>query len=102
MPSKITTAKADPASVPKAGEAAKPGSAKKPIKANIARMPRGPHDKGPDHPAVLFKGDVPTKGGKLYVRLDNGFVYSGIVADATDVEGEVLVEFRDGLAPERK
>ena len=50
-------------------------------------------------PALIFKGDVPAAGTVLRATLANGVTYRGTVADATEADGEVLVEFKDGLSP---
>jgi hypothetical protein len=54
---------------------------------------------GRSDPAARFKGTAPEKGKVVRFTLSNGGTYSGIVADATDANGEVLVEFKDGLTP---
>ena len=53
-------------------------------------------------PAMIYKGDVPEKGDVLQFSMSNGFTYSGTVADATEAEGEVLVEFVNGILPVKK
>lgn len=55
---------------------------------------------GSSAPALIYRGPVPKVGTKLLATLDNGVTYAGIVADATEADGEVLVEFRDGLKPQ--
>lgn len=74
----------------------------------IAEKPKGPitgaklmHIARGDveYPAAQYKGDAPTKGSKLTLKMDNGALYSGIVQDATAAEGEALVEFSGGLTP---
>ena len=52
------------------------------------------------YPALSYRGDVPKVGTKLRATLDNGVTYSGLVADVVEVDGELLVEFRDGLSVE--
>ena len=54
---------------------------------------------GVSKPCALYDGDAPSKGAKIAFKLDNGVVYSGIVADATSADGNVLVEFKDGITP---
>lgn len=51
-------------------------------------------------PAMIYKGAKPKAGDVLQFAMTNGVTYSGTVADATEVDGEVLVEFIDGLTPE--
>lgn len=63
--------------------------------AKLMHIPRG----DVEYPAALYSGTAPTKGSKITLKMDNGATYSGIVHDATEVDGEVLVEFRDGLKP---
>jgi len=43
--------------------------------------------------------DVPEKGDVMQFTMSNGVTYSGTVADATEADGEVLVEFISGLVP---
>ena len=50
-------------------------------------------------PAMIYNGDVPEKGAVMQFAMSNGVTYSGTVADATDADGEVLVEFTDGILP---
>jgi hypothetical protein len=50
-------------------------------------------------PAMIYKGDAPEKGDVLQFAMSNGVTYSGTVADFTDSDGEVLVEFTSGLVP---
>jgi len=50
-------------------------------------------------PAMIYKGDVPEKGDVLQFAMSNGVTYSGTVVDATEADGEVLVEFTSGLVP---
>jgi len=63
--------------------------------ARLIRIQRG--DKR--YPAAIYKGEAPSKGSKLTLKMSNGSTYAGIVHDATDADGEVLVEFRDGIKP---
>lgn len=51
-------------------------------------------------PALIYTAkEAPAKGTKINVELDNGVTYTGVVHDATFVDGEALVELRDGLTP---
>ena len=50
-------------------------------------------------PAMIYNGDVPEKGDVMQFTMSNGVTYSGTVADATEADGEVLVEFISGLVP---
>lgn len=52
-------------------------------------------------PCALYKGTAPDVGATIKFRLDNGVVYSGVVAEVTDAAGEVLVEFKDGIQPQK-
>lgn len=61
----------------------------------LVRIPRG----DVTYPAIVFAGDIPVKGEKIGVVLKNGITYTGTVFDATEADGEVLVEFTDGLTP---
>jgi len=81
-----------------AEQSAMPQKIEEPITgARIIAMPTGTGST----PALIYKGsDIPKAGTKLLAKMDNGTTYSGIVADATEADGEVLVEFRDGLTPE--
>lgn len=53
-------------------------------------------------PAITFDGEAPAPGETLVFALDNGVTYAGTVADAVEDGGEVLVEFKDGIAPVQK
>ena len=53
-------------------------------------------------PAMIYKGDVPEKGAVMQFLMPNGVTYSGTVVDATEADGEVLVEFTDGILPVKK
>jgi len=53
-------------------------------------------------PAMIYKGDVPEKGAVMQFLMPNGVTYSGTVADVTEADGEVLVEFTDGILPVKK
>lgn len=84
------------------GERAQPPSPSRESKpplitdARIIRMPRD--DKST--PALIYAAEsAPSKGSKIMVKLANGVTYVGTVLDATQSDGEVLVELRDGLAP---
>ena len=50
-------------------------------------------------PAMIYNGDVPEKGDVMQFAMPNGVTYSGTVADATEADGEVLVEFTNGIMP---
>ena len=54
---------------------------------------------GVSSPCALYDGAAPEKGERISFKLDNGITYSGIVADATEADGNVLVEFEDGITP---
>ena len=67
--------------------------------ARLIRMPRGDQR----YPAALYASTkAPAKGSKINLKMDNGTIYSGTVHDSTEADGEVLVEFRDGLSPVAK
>ncbi len=53
-------------------------------------------------PAMIYKGDVPEKGAVMQFAMANGATYSGTVADVTEADGEVLVEFTSGILPVKK
>lgn len=53
-------------------------------------------------PAMTYKGKTPKAGDVLHFAMPNGVTYSGTVADATEADGEVLVEFTSGLVPVAK
>ena len=65
--------------------------------AKLLRVPRG--DKV--YPAAIFKGEghLPAKGSNLSLKLENGITYKGCVLNVTESDGDVFVEFRDGLKP---
>jgi len=48
---------------------------------------------------MIYNGKTPKIGDVLYFAMPNGVTYSGTVADATEADGEVLVEFTSGLVP---
>ena len=50
-------------------------------------------------PAMIYKGDVPEVGAVMQFLMPNGVTYSGTVAGATEADGEVLVEFTNGILP---
>ena len=50
-------------------------------------------------PAMIYKGDVPENGSVMKFTMPNGVTYSGTVADVTEADGEVLVEFKNGILP---
>ena len=54
------------------------------------------------YPVATFKGDVPNKGAKLTLKMENGSVYTGKVTDATDIDGMTICEFAGGLTPSAK
>lgn len=62
---------------------------------SLTKMQRG----AVKYPAALYSGEKPSKGDTLKFTLNNGVTYSGVVLDATEADGQVLVEFRDGLKP---
>lgn len=86
MTKKKTPAKADKKASVKAG----------PITG--ARLVQVPRD-GLKYPAAIYRGDKPSKGSKISLKMKNGTTYEGLVHDSTEADGEVLVEFRDGLTP---
>jgi len=72
---------------------------KKPITgARIVTMPT----KTGTTPAMIYKGKTPKAGDVLQFTMSNGVTYSGTVADATEADGEVLVEFTNGILPVKK
>jgi hypothetical protein len=72
---------------------------KKPITgARIVTMPT----KTGTTPAMIYKGKTPKAGDVLQFAMSNGVTYSGTVANATEDDGEVLVEFTSGLVPVKK
>ena len=81
-----------------AEQSAAPEKPKGPIKgARLIRLARGDHR----YPAAIYKGEAPAKGSKIMLKMGNGSTYSGIVHDATEADGEVIVEFRDGLTVQK-
>jgi len=56
---------------------------------------------GVSSPCALYRGSAPAKGDKIKFKLANGITYAGIVADATEADGEVLVEFKNGIQPQK-
>jgi len=50
-------------------------------------------------PAMIYTGKTPKAGDVLHFAMPNGVTYCGTVADATEADGEVLVEFTSGLVP---
>ena len=84
-----TTAPAEIKGVPKKG---KPDLIKG---VTLTRINQG----GVSAPCALYDGEVPKKDERITFKLDNGVTYTGIVADATEADGTVLVEFKDGIAP---
>ena len=65
--------------------------------ARLIRIARGDQR----YPAAIYKGEAPAKGSKIMLKMGNGSTYSGIVHDATEADGEVIVEFRDGLTVQK-
>lgn len=59
----------------------------------LTRIPRGVMR----YPAAIYDGSAPKKGSTIKLRLGNGTLYAGEVYDATEAEGQVLVEFVDGI-----
>ena len=53
-------------------------------------------------PAIIYNGDAPEVGAVMQFAMPNGITYSGTVADATEADGEVLVEFTSGILPVKK
>jgi len=53
-------------------------------------------------PAMIYKGKAPEVGAVMQFAMPNGVTYSGTVADATEADGEVLVEFTNGILPVKK
>jgi len=50
-------------------------------------------------PAMLYRGRAPNAGDVLDFAMPNGVTYSGTVAEVTETDGEVLVEFTNGITP---
>ena len=50
-------------------------------------------------PAMIYNGEAPEKGAVMQFLMPNGVTYSGTVAGATEADGEVLVEFTNGITP---
>ena len=65
------------------------------IGARIVTMDKG----GSSTPGLAYKGDLPEVGATIRATLDNAVTYSGVVADAIETGGGVLVEFKNGLTP---
>ncbi|MBM2293745.1 hypothetical protein JQX09_17590 [Sulfitobacter pseudonitzschiae] len=57
------------------------------------------HHDGHSPPCALYDGTAPEKGDRISFKLANGVTYTGVVADATEADGNVLVEFVDGIKP---
>ena len=53
-------------------------------------------------PAMLYNGKKPKIGDVMQFTMSNGVTYSGTVAEATEADGEVLVEFTNGILPVKK
>lgn len=82
--------------VPKAEKPAEKAPADRPI-GNV-RLVTMQRDDSTTVPAAVYRGDKPRKGSALRLLIE-GVIYEGHVADVTDHDGELLVEFVDGLAP---
>ena len=80
----------EPSSVPKK---------KKPELIAGVKLTRVGPGTGVSTPAALYDGKAPKVGQRLHFKLANGVTYTGIVADATEADGNVLVEFKDGIKP---
>lgn len=70
----------------------------KPNEIKGARIVRINND-GVSAPCIVYDGEEPAKGSTIKFELDNGVTYSGKVADVTSADGNVLVEFKDGIVP---
>lgn len=58
---------------------------------------------GVSHPMVLCEGyPKPDEGSAFSFILDNGVEYVGEVKETTASDGQMLVEFVDGIKPVRK
>ena len=53
-------------------------------------------------PAMIYTGKTPKAGDVMQFAMPNGVTYSGTVADAIESDGEVLVEFTNGILPVKK
>lgn len=51
----------------------------------------------PSHPAALYQGEAPQPREVIEFTLENGVTYQGEVAEAIEVNGEVMVEFARSL-----
>lgn len=54
---------------------------------------------GVDAPMALFTGPEPDVGASVEFTLKNNVTYAGQVAATTEADGQVLVEFVDGIKP---
>jgi hypothetical protein len=54
---------------------------------------------GHSPPCLSYDGLAPSAGQEIRFALENGVTYYGIVADAVEAEGNVFVEFLDGILP---
>lgn len=54
---------------------------------------------GHSSPCALYDGTAPEKGERISFKLANDVIYTGVVADATEADGNVLVEFVNGIKP---
>jgi hypothetical protein len=50
-------------------------------------------------PCLIFKGDEPEIDTFITFKIENGVTYTGVVKDTTKADGEVMVEFHDGIQP---
>ena len=50
-------------------------------------------------PAMIYNGKTPKIGDVMQFAMPNGIAYSGTVANASDSNGEILVEFTSGIIP---
>jgi hypothetical protein len=62
----------------------------------IVRIGRGD---GHSPPCLSYDGLAPKLGQEISFALENGVTYSGIVADAVEADGNVFVEFENGITP---
>jgi hypothetical protein len=62
----------------------------------IVRIGRGD---GHSPPCLSYDGSAPNVGQEISFALENGVTYCGIVADAVEADGNVFVEFEDGIEP---
>jgi hypothetical protein len=62
----------------------------------IVRIGRGD---GHSPPCLSYDGPAPNVGQEISFALENGVTYCGIVADAVEADGNVFVEFENGIEP---